>query len=51
MDMIAVDLTAMDTRVGEIVELWGENILVSEVAQHAETISYELLVCCRKFGI
>ncbi len=43
MDMIAIDLTAMDTRVGEIVELWGENILVSEVAQHAETISYELL--------
>lgn len=43
MDMIAIDLTAIDTRVGEIVELWGENILVSEVAQHAETISYELL--------
>lgn len=43
MDMIAVDLTAIDAQVGEIVELWGENILVSEVAQRAGTISYELL--------
>ena len=43
MDMIAVDLSSISTRVGEIVELWGETVLVSEVAQHAETISYELL--------
>ena len=43
MDMIAVDLTKIETRIGEVVELWGETISVAEVAQHAETISYELL--------
>lgn len=43
MDMIAVDLTGIDTKVGEFVELWGELISVAEVAEHAETISYDLL--------
>ncbi|MEM7401027.1 MAG: alanine racemase [Pseudomonadota bacterium] len=43
MDMIAVDLTGIDTKVGDIAELWGEAISVTDVAQHAETISYELL--------
>lgn len=43
MDMIAVDLTGIDTQVGEIIELWGESISVADVAEHAETISYELL--------
>jgi len=43
MDMIAVDLSGIEARVGEIAELWGESISVSEVAEHAGTISYELL--------
>ncbi len=43
MDMIAVDLTGIETQVGEITELWGESICVAEVAGHAETISYDLL--------
>ncbi len=43
MDMIAVDLTSTEARIGEIVELWGETVSVAEVAKHAETISYELL--------
>ncbi len=43
MDMIAVDLTSVEARVGEKVELWGDNISVSEISAHAETISYELL--------
>ncbi len=43
MDMIAVDLTGIETQVGDIVELWGETISVADVAKHAETISYELL--------
>jgi alanine racemase len=43
MDMIAVDLSGIETQVGEIAELWGESISVAEVAEHAETISYELL--------
>ncbi len=43
MDMIAVDLTGIDAQVGELAELWGESISVADVAEHAETISYELL--------
>ncbi|MGH1537787.1 MAG: alanine racemase [Gammaproteobacteria bacterium] len=43
MDMIAVDLTGVDAKVGQIAELWGESISVADVAAHAETISYELL--------
>lgn len=44
MDMLTVDLTDIpEAVVGSEVELWGDNILVSEVAAHAGTISYELL--------
>lgn len=45
MDMIAIDLS-MDTnaKVGDEVTLWGDDILtVDQVAQQANTISYELL--------
>ncbi len=46
MDMITVDLRGIsDVRVGEEAELWGQNILVSELARAAGTISYDLL--CR----
>lgn len=43
MDMITVDLGA-DAKdlVGDSVELWGNHILIDEVAQHSDTISYEL---------
>lgn len=44
MDMLMVDLTHMnEVQVGDCVELWGEHILVEEVAAHAGTIPYELL--------
>lgn len=43
MDMLAVDLRDIPARVGEDVELWGEQVSIDEIAQHAETISYELL--------
>ncbi|MBT8057692.1 MAG: alanine racemase [Gammaproteobacteria bacterium] len=44
MDMITVDLTGRDdVRVGDPVELWGPNLPVAEVAQHAGTIGYDLL--------
>ncbi len=43
MDMIAIDLTGVETHIGAIAELWGESVSVEEVAKHAETISYELL--------
>ena len=43
MDMIVVDLEGIETHIGDIAELWGEQVPVSEVARYAETISYELL--------
>lgn len=42
MDMITIDLTDLDARVGDEVELWGDVVSVDEVAQHCGTISYEL---------
>lgn len=43
MDMIAIDLRGIEVQLGDVAELWGENVLVAEVAKCAETISYELL--------
>ena len=43
MDMITVDISGIDVQIGDEVELWGENISVSNIARHADTISYELL--------
>ncbi len=44
MDMLAVDLTnSPDARPGDRVELWGPNVSVDEVANHAGTIGYELM--------
>lgn len=44
MDMISVDLSPIANPIeGMGVELWGENLSVDTVAQHANTISYELL--------
>lgn len=43
MDMICIDITGMnEIDVGSEVELWGENINASEVAELCNTISYEL---------
>lgn len=48
MDMSMVDITdlvaqGLDIQIGEIVELWGEQRLVDDVAQCNGTIGYELL--------
>ncbi len=43
MDMVTVDMTGIDAQIGDEVELWGNNISVTEIANNAETISYELL--------
>ena len=44
MDMITVDVTDHSgVSVGDLVELWGSNLLVNEVAECAGTIGYELL--------
>ena len=44
MDMICADLRKQpDATVGDVVTLWGEGIPVERIAQHAGTISYDLL--------
>ncbi len=46
MDMIVVDVSHIKenpVRVGNMTELWGNNISIDQVAKNAETISYELL--------
>lgn len=46
MDMITIDVTDLPlTKVGDEVELWGDQVSVDEVANHCGTISYELF--CR----
>nr|WP_175012869.1 alanine racemase [Burkholderia lata] len=44
MDKLAIDITHLpDARVGTRVELWGKNVSVDRVAEHAGTSGYELL--------
>lgn len=44
MDMLTVDLTRLpQAGIGSEVELWGAQVPVNAVAQHAGTIAYELL--------
>ena len=43
MDSIAIDLRGVQATCGDMVELWGKQIPVDEVAVSAGTISYELL--------
>lgn len=43
MDMITVDLGDAHVELGDKATLWGEGLAVDEVAQCAQTISYELL--------
>lgn len=44
MDMLCIDLTGIDSaQVGSVVELWGKNISVKEIADRSMTIPYQLL--------
>lgn len=44
MDMITVDLGEKpQERIGDTVELWGDNLPIEHVAEHSSTIAYELL--------
>jgi alanine racemase len=44
MDMLNVDLSDLpEAGIGSTVELWGKNVDINEIAQHANTIAYELL--------
>ena len=43
MDMLCIDLTDVpDAGLGSTVELWGKNILASELAEKAATIPYQI---------
>lgn len=42
MDMITVDVTNSEVALGDVVTLWGTGLDADEVAQHCNTISYEL---------
>ena len=49
MDMLTVDLTDLpQAGLGSRVELWGNAVLASDVAQRAETIPYELFCNLRR---
>jgi alanine racemase len=44
MDMLSIDLrNAPQAKIGSVVELWGDQVPVDEVAQMSGTIGYELL--------
>jgi len=44
MDMITIDVTDINNvELGDLVELWGENLTIETVAEHIDTINYELL--------
>lgn len=43
MDLIAVDVTGLDAQEGDSVEIFGENLTISEVANWLNTIPYEIL--------
>lgn len=45
MDMLAIDITEIDAKVGDRVILWGDPLPVEEVARAIGTLPYELL--CR----
>lgn len=49
MDMITVDLRNIpNPHVGDQVELWGVNLPIEEIAEHAGTVAYELLTGVHK---
>ncbi|QXE12598.1 alanine racemase [Pseudomonas sp. AN-B15] len=49
MDMLCIDLTEVpEADLGSTVELWGKNILASEVAQWADTIPYQIFCNLRR---
>lgn len=42
MDMMMVDVTGLNAKIGDRVELWGSQVSANEVAAHSNTISYTL---------
>ena len=44
MDMLTIDVTDIDNvKLGDSVELWGENLAIETVAEYLDTVNYELL--------
>ena len=43
MDMAMIDVTGLDVKEGDMVELFGKQQTVSEMARQAGTIPYEIL--------
>jgi len=43
MDLVTVDVTNMDVQEGDQVEVFGNNITISEIAEKLDTIPYEIL--------
>jgi alanine racemase len=43
MDMMMIDVTGLNVKSGEKVEIFGANIPITEVAEKAGTIPYEIL--------
>jgi len=43
MDLVIVDVTGIEAKEGDIVEIFGDNLTVSEVAGWLKTIPYEVL--------
>lgn len=43
MDLAMIDVTNMEAKEGDVVEIFGDNLTVSEVAGWLKTISYEVL--------
>lgn len=43
MDLIMVDVTGIDCKTGDLVEIFGSNISINELAKTSNTIPYEIL--------
>jgi alanine racemase len=43
MDMAMIDVTGVNCREGDVVEIFEENLSINEVARWGSTISYEVL--------
>jgi len=43
MDLITVDITGIDAKEGDVAEIFGDNITISEIANKLNTIPYEVL--------
>jgi alanine racemase len=42
MDMISIDLSYADAKIGDLVTLWGEGLPIEEVAKYSSCVAYDL---------